>query len=134
MGSTTDLRFMRVVPIVGSVNAERSIRIQDAPAGLTWDRRRIKPIFARRLQSGALITQIPRYNKNGFGLSGTLWEPSIEEYFVGFYNNNESFLVELPKINSQVLEYSGIVHILSFGTGYDFTNNLRTIDLDIEEV
>jgi hypothetical protein len=81
-----------------------------------------------------LITQTPRYNKNGFSLSGSLWEPSIEEYFMEFFNNNEPFLVELPKINSQVLEYTGLVSILEFGTGYDFTNNLRTIDLDIEEV
>jgi len=129
-----ELRYARIVPLSTSANVIREIKIEDAPGGLGWEKIRVKPIFARRVQSGALVTQIPRYNKRGYRMTITLWEPDIEDYFEIFYNANEPFLLEFPKIGSQVLEYSGFVHILAFGTGYDFNNNLRTLDLEVQEV
>lgn len=128
------IKFIEIIP---DSLASKIIYLADVPGGLSFRRRHISPIFPRRTQDGALVTQTLDYNKKEFTLSGVLLEITIHIYLEALKESGEGATLKVWYEDSSytpTTEFNGSVKFLSYEDDMDEVANIRNINAVFAEV
>lgn len=130
------IKFVTITPS-GAGPAAKTFNFEDVPEGFNITQRHIRPIFARRLQNGSLVSQSLLYNKKQLIVDGGEYQTTVVEFFQDIYESGATSVFQAFNINEDfttTTEFSITVQLIEYEDNKAYVDNTRSFTATFEEV
>ncbi len=133
-----DIKQFEVIPVSGGLGT-KIINFGNMDQGLSIETNHLRPVFARRSQSGALTVQAIIYNKKIINISGVTSNVALHVYFKALFESGINSTLKLwyedPENSyAETEDFNAIVSMLEYGSVKNENDNVISISMLFSEI